>query len=351
MLSRDSEQADTADHVYRGLIRVRLIFSEKSASLGVQCQKCYGAKVTPHRKGDQFWATTHTYLTFVTWLYTKSSRWTRISRSRCQATNTSGNDVNSEATEHEFWNAVTWFWTSRHRWPRILRSHSRVIDIFREIGFPWCPVPKMLCSKSHPRKKGRSILRDHAHFSYLCHVTIYKVQPLNKNIAVSLPATNTSGNDVNSEVTAHEFLNAVTWFWTSRHSWPRISRSYSRAIDIFREIGFPWCPVPKMLWSKSHPPQKGRSILSDHAHLSYLCHVTIHKVEPLNKNIAVSLPGNQYFRKWRKLGSDRARILKCCHVILNKQTPLTTYIAVSFACDWYFPRNRLPLVSSAKNAM
>ena len=108
-----------------------------------------------------------------------------------------------------------------------------------------------------------------------------------------------------------------------------------------------------MLWSKSHPPQKGRSILSDHAHLSYLCHVTIHKVEPLNKNIAVSLPGNQYFRKWRKLGSDRARILKCCHVILNnfEQTPLTTYIAVSFACDWYFPRNRLPLVSSAKNAM
>ncbi len=248
MLSRDSEQADTADHVYRGLIRVRLIFSEKSPSLAVQCQKCYGAKVTPHRKGGQFWATTHTYLTFVTWLYTKSSRWTRISRSRCQATNTSGNDVNSEATEHEFWNAVTWFWTSRHRWPRISRSHSR-------------------------------------------------------------------------------------------------------AIDIFREIGFPWCPVPKMLWSKSHLRQKGRSILSDHAHLSYLCHVTIHKVEPLNKNIAVSLPGNKHFRKWRKPGSDRARILKWCHVILNKRTPLTTYIAVSFACDWYFPRNRLPLVSSAKNAM
>ena len=248
MLSRDFEQADTADHVYRGLFRVRLIFSEKSASLGVQCQKCYGAKVTSERKGGRFWATAHTYLTFVTWLYTKSSRWTRISRSRCQATNTSGNDVIPEVTAHEFWNDVTWFWTSRHRWPRISRSHSRVIDIFREIGFPWCPVPKMLCSKSHPRKKGRSIL-------------------------------------------------------------------------------------------------------SDHAHLSYLCHVTIYKVEPLNKNIAVSLPGNQYFRKWRKLGSDRARILKCCHVILNKQTPLTTYIAVSFACDWYFPRNRLPLVSSAKNAM
>ncbi len=248
MLSRDSEQADTADHVYRGLIRVWLIFSEKSASLGVQCQKCYVAKVTPERKGGRFWPTTHTYLTFVTWLYTKSSRWTRISLSRCQATNTSGNDVNPEVTGHEFWNAVTWFWTSRNRWPRISRSHSRAIDIFREIGFPWCPVPKMLSSKSHPR-------------------------------------------------------------------------------------------------------QKGRSILSDHAHLSYLCHVTIHKVEPLNKNIAVSLPGNQYFRKWRKLGSDLARILKCCHVILNKQTPLTTYIAVSFACDWYFPRNLFPFVSSAKNAM
>ncbi len=111
------------------------------------------------------------------------------------------------------------------------------------------------------------------------------------------------------------------------------------------------CPVSKLLRSKSHPRKKGRSILSDHAHLSYLCHVTIYQVEPLNKKIAVSLPGNQYFRKWRKPGSDRARILKCYHVILNNQTPLTTHIADLFACDWYFPRNRLPLVSSVKTAM
>ncbi len=69
------------------------------------------------------------------------------------------------------------------------------------------------------------------------------------------------------------------------------------------------------------------------------------------QEIAVSLPGNQYFRKWRKPGSDRARILKCYHVILNNQTPLTTHIADLFACDWYFPRNRLPLVSSVKTAM
>ncbi len=152
-------------------------------------------------------------------------------------------------------------------------------------------------------------------------------------------------------MTAPEFWNAITWFWTTRHRWPRISRTYSRAIDIFREIGFPWSLVSKLLWSKSHPRKKGRSILSDHAHLSYLCHVTIYKVEPLNKKIAVSLPGNQYFRKWRKPGSDRARILKCYHVILNNQTPLTTHIANLFACDWYFPRNRLPLVSSVKTAM
>ena len=39
---------------------------------------------------------------------------------------------------------------------------------------------------------------------------------------------------------------------------------------------------------------RGRSILSDHAHLSYVCQVTIYKVEPLNKNIAVSLLGKQY---------------------------------------------------------
>ena len=103
--------------------------------------------------------------------------------------------------------------------------------------------------------------------------------------------------------------------------------------------------------SKNHPRNTGSSILSDHAHFCYVCHVTICKLEPLNKNIAVSLPGNQYYRKWRHTGSDHARILKICHVILNKQTPLTTYIAVSFARDWYFPRNRLPCVSSVKTAV
>ena len=37
-LSRDSEQTDTADHIYRGLIRVWLTFSEKSACLSLECQ-------------------------------------------------------------------------------------------------------------------------------------------------------------------------------------------------------------------------------------------------------------------------------------------------------------------------
>ena len=144
-------------------------------------------------------------------------------------------------------------------------------------------------------------------------------------------ATNTTGNDVMPEVTTPKFWNPVTWFWTS--SWPSISRSHSRAINSFREIGLPLSPVWKCDYGKNHPRNRGRSILSDHAHFCYVCHVIICKFEPLNKNIAVSLPGNQYYRKWRNAGSDHAQILKYCHVILNKQTPLTKYIAVSFACD------------------
>ena len=52
-LSRDSEQADTADHVYRGLIRVRLIVSEKSACLCLQCENSIGAKITPEKQGGR----------------------------------------------------------------------------------------------------------------------------------------------------------------------------------------------------------------------------------------------------------------------------------------------------------
>ena len=101
-LSRDSEQADTADQVYRGLIRVRLIVSEKSACLCLQCENSITAKITPETEGGWFWVTTPTYVNFVTWLYANSYRWTRISRSRCQATNTTGNDVMTEVTTPEF---------------------------------------------------------------------------------------------------------------------------------------------------------------------------------------------------------------------------------------------------------
>ena len=101
-LSRDSEQADTADQVYRGLIRVRLIVSEKSACLCLQCENSITAKITPETEGGWFLVTTPTYVNFATWLYANSYRWTRISRSRCQATNTTGNDVMTEVTTPEF---------------------------------------------------------------------------------------------------------------------------------------------------------------------------------------------------------------------------------------------------------
>ncbi len=102
ILSRDSEQADTADHVYRGLIPVRLIVSEKSACLCLECENSIIAKITPETEAAWFWATTPTYVNFVTWLYANSHRWTRISRSRCQATNTTGNDVMPEVTTPEY---------------------------------------------------------------------------------------------------------------------------------------------------------------------------------------------------------------------------------------------------------
>ena len=72
ILSRDSEQADTADQVYRGLIRVRLIVSEKSACLCLQCENSITAKITPEIEAGRFWATTLTYVNFVTWLYANS---------------------------------------------------------------------------------------------------------------------------------------------------------------------------------------------------------------------------------------------------------------------------------------
>ena len=149
--------------IYRGLIRVWLIVSEKSACLCLQCENSIGAKITPEKQGGRVWATTPTYVNFVTWLYANSCRWTRISRSRCQATNTTGNDVIPEATTPEFLKSVTWFWTSRHRWPSISRSHSRATDSFREIGLSLSPVRKFDWSKNHPRKTGRSSLSDHAH--------------------------------------------------------------------------------------------------------------------------------------------------------------------------------------------
>ena len=92
--------------------------------------------------------------------------------------------------------------------------------------------------------------------------------------------------------------------------------------DIFREVGLPQSRVSKLVIQQKSPPNWRRSILSDHAHFSYLCHVAIYKVEPLNKNIAVSLLANQHFRKWREAGSDYAWILIFCVVILKKQTPL-----------------------------
>ena len=55
--------------------------------------------------------------------------------------------------------------------------------------------------------------------------------------------------------------------------------------------------VRKFDWSKNYPRNTGRSSLSDHAHLCKFGHVIICKYVPLNKNIAVSLPGNQYYRK------------------------------------------------------
>ena len=69
ILSRDSEQADTADQVYSGFIRVRLIVSEKSACLCLHGESSITAKITPETEAGWFWATTPTYVSFVTWLY------------------------------------------------------------------------------------------------------------------------------------------------------------------------------------------------------------------------------------------------------------------------------------------
>ena len=146
-------------------------------------------------------------------------------------------------------------------------------------------------------------------------------------------ATNTSGNDVNPEVTAPEFWNAITWFWTTRHRWPR----------------FPWSLVSKLLWSKSHPRKKGRSILSDHARALILPlsrdDIQSRAAEQENRGLVARQP---ILPEMTKPGSDRARILKCYHVILNNQTPLTTHIADLFACDWYFPRNLVSKLLGAK---
>ena len=109
-------------------------------------------------------------------------------------------------------------------------------------------------------------------------------------------------------MTAPEFWNAITWFWTTRHRWPRISRTYSRAIDIFREIGFPWSLVSKLLWSKSHPRKKGRSILSDHVHFSYLCHFLLHSIfgtghqgKPISRKISIAREWDRDIRGQRCL--------------------------------------------------
>ncbi len=54
ILSRDSEQADTADHVFRCLARVRMIVSEKSACLCLECENAITAKITPETEAGRF---------------------------------------------------------------------------------------------------------------------------------------------------------------------------------------------------------------------------------------------------------------------------------------------------------
>ena len=54
ILSRDSEQADTADHVYYGLVRVRLILSQKSASLSLEYENAITEKITPQTEAARF---------------------------------------------------------------------------------------------------------------------------------------------------------------------------------------------------------------------------------------------------------------------------------------------------------
>ncbi len=166
-------------------------------------------------------------------------------------------------------------------------------------------------------------------FLHVCYVTIYKVEPLNKNIAVSLP-----GNQYFRKWPCPNFKVQ------SRDSEQAGTADQVVAVSFACDWYFPRNPLASDLsikipiTAKVTPRNWGKSIFSDHAHFSYVCHVIICTVVPLNKNIAVSLPGNQYYRKWRLAGSDHARLLSFCHVILIKQTPLTTYIAVSFPCHW-----------------
>ena len=146
--------AEQETAIYLGL-SVRLIVSEKSACLCLQCENSK-QKSPPSSLSD------HAHLfNFVTWLYANSAAEQEY-RGRLPG-NQYYRKRRPEATTPEFLKFVTWFWTSRHRWPSISRSHSRVTDSFREIGLSLAPVRKFDWSKNHPRKTGSTSLSDHAH--------------------------------------------------------------------------------------------------------------------------------------------------------------------------------------------
>ena len=193
---------------------------------------------------------------------------TGISRSRCQATNTTGNDVIPEATTPEFLKSVTWFWTSRHRWPSISRSHSRATDSFREIGLSLSPVRKFaLEQKSSPdfSETGRSSLRPRPLMLILSrdYMQIHRWQRISRSRS---GMTNFRKWRHTWQRPRPIFLKSVTWFEQADTA-DQVYRGLLRVRLIVSEKSAFSAPVRKFDWSKNHPRKTGRSSLSDHAHL------------------------------------------------------------------------------------
>ena len=103
------------------------------------------------------------------------------------------------------------------------------------------------------------------------------------------------------EATTPEFLKSVTWFWTSRHRWPSISRSHSRATDSFREIGLSLLQSKIRLEQKSSPEKQGVDVWATTPNVN--CHVIICKSRDKWTNIgrgrfqATSIPEVWRYRK------------------------------------------------------